>query len=133
MQRKRNNEKRTKTCPDITWNIASFSGIFLKRIPHYRFSARPDRSICTACDIWCICPLIDAVRYLIASLQPRCTQHSLSLQRVDRHDLCDSNVTRSRGNFLELQNKSQSRESACVFLLVECSAHATGSSHMADQ
>ena len=110
---------------------------FLKRIPNYRFFALPDCSICAACDICYNLVYLSADRR--SSILDRITTASmhtaqtLSLQRVGRHDVCDSNVTRSRGSFLELQHKSQSRESACVFLLVECSPHATGSSHMADQ
>jgi hypothetical protein len=106
---------------------------FLQHIPNCSFSAHPDGSVSTFAVTWCICPLIDTVRCQIAPLQRRCTAQTLSLQRVDRHDMCDSNVTRSRGNFLELLNKSQTGESTCAFLLVECSPHATGSSHMADQ
>jgi len=113
----------------IFWN-------FLKHIPNYRFSARPDGSVYAACDIRSHLVYLSADRH--SSLPDRVAKASMntaqtsSVQRVDRRDTRDSNVTRSRGSFLDLQNKSQTRKSACAFLLVECSPRTTRSSHMAD-
>jgi len=114
----------------IFWN-------FLKRIPTTVFLhaltvqyALPVTNIC------CLLVYLSTDRH--GSLPDRIARASMytaqtsSLQRVDRRDMRDCNVTRSRGSFLELLNKSQSRESACVLLLVECSPHTTRSSHMAD-
>jgi len=57
----------------IFWN-------FLKRIPTTVFLHALTVQYAlpvTFAVSWCICALIDKVRYLIASLEPRCTQHRL--------------------------------------------------------